>query len=90
MFCTICNRIDQEIPDMGSTGRRGFHVDHINGNRNEHQIENLQILCWKCNQTKLDMLDLTDVAKSAIKVLTDEYYAQMWTAIYFGHEWKEI
>ena len=77
----------EEIPDMGSSGRQGFHLDHINSVKGDYRLKNLQILCWRCNQAKLDMSGLTGATRKAIKSITDEHYAQIWEGIYFGPYW---
>jgi hypothetical protein len=74
--CAICNRFEKQIVNMGSSRRQGFHLDHINGNNQDYSPSNLQLLCWKCNTTKLD-LPLCEESKILIKQHTDLYFAKM-------------
>lgn len=74
-FCAICGRTEDQILDMGSIGRRGFQLDHIDGDRQNYTLINLQILCWKCNTCKLDM-PIDERSRCIIKDLTDIYYKQ--------------
>lgn len=71
--CAICGRTQDQIVDMGYQTRRGFHLDHIDGNNSNYELDNLQILCWKCNTTKLD-LPLCERSSQLIKAHTDLYF----------------
>lgn len=71
--CAICGRRKDEIPNVGNNGYQGLHLDHIDGNSQNYDIDNLQHLCWRCNQVKRD-LPLCEESSKAIKILTDLYY----------------
>lgn len=81
--CNICGRTLAEIPNMGSIGRQGLHLDHVNADPTDYHFENLQLLCWKCNTCKLDfdMYDYSDPdvqqVEEAIKLITDLYFDQV-------------
>ena len=86
MFCHVCNRTGLEVLDMGTPGRRGLHLDHIDSDNKNYALSNLQILCWKCNQCKLDL----NMSETTIEMLKTKELIRELTNIYYQRKMQSM